>query len=153
MNRQEWILKRNCSLSPRQLAGAYAALSVASFTIAMLFALRGAWHVLAFALLELFALALAFLHYARHATDHEYIVLSDGCLSVGCVCGGKVRFLSLNSCWTKIVLPAYYGALIRIEAQGVLIEVGRFVTVAQRKRIAEEIRQQLGNGMLMPAAA
>lgn len=153
MNRQEWILKRNCSLSPRQLAGAYLVLSLASFSIAMIFALRGVWHVLFFALLELFSLALAFLHYARHATDHEHIVLADGCLSVECVCGGKARCLRLNSFRAKIAMPARYGALIRIEAQGVQIEVGRFVNEGQRKRIAEEIRRGLGDGTTMPVAA
>lgn len=153
MNRQEWILKRNCSLSPRQLAGAYLILSLASFTIATIFALRGIWHVLLFALLELFALALAFLHYARHATDHEHIVLADGCLSIECVCGGKACCLRLNSCRAKIAVSGRYGALIRIEAQGMQIEVGRFVSEGRRKRVAEEIRRELRNGALIPVAA
>jgi hypothetical protein len=84
MNNREWVLKRNCSLSPRQLAFAYAALCLTSFLVAAMFAFRGMWYVLAFATLEMASTALAFIIYARHATDQEHIALTAGSLLDAC---------------------------------------------------------------------
>lgn len=55
----EWLLKRNCSLSPRQAAKAYGALCGALLLIGLVFTLRGAWWVLTFALVEIGATVLA----------------------------------------------------------------------------------------------
>lgn len=56
MNEQEWVLRRNCSITPRQLVLVYAALCFVSLAIAMIFAVRGAWVILGFALVEMSAL-------------------------------------------------------------------------------------------------
>lgn len=142
-NAHEWLLKRNCSLSPRQLGLAYAALFIASFAVALLFTLHGAWQVFAFAMLEMACVALAFLHYARHATDHEHIALLDGCLLVEQVEAGEVRQTRLDPYWTRIALPGKPEDLIGLEARGVSIEVGRFVTPVKRREFAQELRQEL----------
>ena len=51
--RLQWILRRNCSITPRQLFGAYLSLCVLSLAIALGFAWHGASPVLAFAGVEL----------------------------------------------------------------------------------------------------
>jgi uncharacterized membrane protein len=61
------ILKRNCSMSPAGLAGAFAALAVIVLSIGAGFAWIGAWLVLPFAGLEVLMLAVAFFVYARRA--------------------------------------------------------------------------------------
>ena len=76
-----WILKRNCSLTPRQSAAAYALLCTGSFGVALFFLLQGYWIVLAFSLVEMAAVGWALLHYARHALDVERIALTDGAAS------------------------------------------------------------------------
>ena len=48
----EWLMKRNCSLSPRQALLVYALLCTATLGIAVVFTVQGAWMVLAFALVE-----------------------------------------------------------------------------------------------------
>jgi uncharacterized membrane protein len=141
--RQEWLLKRNCSLTPRQLGIAYAALCVLSFSVATMFALHGAWLVLGFSFLEMGAVAWAFFHYARHATDHEHIALIEGCLLIERIEAGKVQQTRLDPYWTRIGLPDHRQDLINLEARGVKVEVGRFVTVAKRRRVAQELRQEL----------
>src|SRR3569833_1467003 len=73
MIEQEWELKRNCSLTPRQLGLAYALPCTVSFAISLLFALQGSWLVLAFAALEAVSASVAFIAYARHASDGELI--------------------------------------------------------------------------------
>jgi uncharacterized membrane protein len=141
--RREWLLKRNCSLSPRQSGWAYALLCVASLFVALPFTLRGAWYVLAFACIEILALAIALLHYARHAGDHEHIALEDGCLMVECVLAGAVEQTRLDPCWTRVVLPRRAAELILLEQQGVRVPIGRFLTDARRRQVAQELRREL----------
>lgn len=153
MIRHEWLLKRNCSLSPRQLAFAYAVLFFMSFAVAMLCLLHGAWQVFAFSIVEMTAVAAAFLHYARHATDHEHIALSEGCLLVEQVLAGEVRQIRLDPYWTRIGMPHGPRDLISLQSGGVKVEVGRFVTEAKRRQIAQELRQELRGNPMAPHAA
>jgi uncharacterized membrane protein len=69
--RREWLLRRNCSLSPRQMGMAYGLMCVFSFAVATGFVMIGLWQVLLFTVLEMTAVAAAFLYFARHATDYE----------------------------------------------------------------------------------
>ena len=70
---QQWVLKRNCALRPRQLAACFGVLAAVSLAIASIFAWHGAWLVVPFACLEMGALAVAFVVYARHAADYDRI--------------------------------------------------------------------------------
>jgi uncharacterized membrane protein len=142
--KHEWVLKRNCSLSPRQLALAYGLLCLGAFAIALVFALQGIWAVLAFALLEMAGIACALLHYARHALDREHIALSDGCLLVERVQAGHCERVRLDPNWTRIVLPdSRRRTLIQLESRGVRVEVGAFVSEAIRQQVAQELRREL----------
>lgn len=133
-------------MSPRQLGIAYLVLCAVSFSVAATFTIAGAWYVLAFAVLEMVAVAIAFLCYARHATDHEHIALVDGYLVVEKVLGGQTEQIRLEPCWTRIALPRRTQDLIGLEAKGVKIEVGRFVTGTKRRQVAKEIREELLSG-------
>jgi uncharacterized membrane protein len=76
------ILKRNCSISPAGLAGVFGALAAVILAIGAAFAFAGAWLVLPFAGLEIAALMVAYLAYARRAADYERIELAAGRLTV-----------------------------------------------------------------------
>ncbi|GAB3538026.1 hypothetical protein GCM10027343_02700 [Noviherbaspirillum agri] len=131
---------------------AYAVLFILSFAVAAAFMALGAWHVFAFTILEMVAVALAFLHYARHATDHERIALMDDCLLVEQVLAGETRQVRLDPYWTRIALPRHARELIALEARGVKVEVGGFVTEARRRQFAQELRQELHSSRAPPAA-
>lgn len=147
MNKREWVLRPNCSLTPRQLACAYLVLCALSFAVAGLFAVRGAWCVLAFTTIEMLIVAVAFLNYARHAVDHERIILdTDGCVVVEKQSGGKMQRTVLASCWLRIAVPVRYGDLIQLESQGAKVKVGSCVTQSVRQRVAGEIRAELNAG-------
>jgi uncharacterized membrane protein len=149
MSRQEWVLKRNCSISPRQLAGVYAVLCGMSLIVAVLFTLRGAWYVLGFAMLEMSVVGGAFLLYARHATDREHIALIDGCLLVELIQAGRVcRFRLIPHC-TRVNLPVAQNrviGLVSLESNGVRVEVGRFLTEWERHRLVQELQHALQYG-------
>ena len=83
----QWLLKRNCSLAPRQLLWFYVVLSGLSLGIAVGFWLHGATLVMPFAGLEVLAIGVALLVYARHASDCESIRLQGGSLTVEHACG------------------------------------------------------------------
>lgn len=152
MTKHEWVLKRNCSLTPYQLACAYAVLCLGSFVIAAICAFHGAWYVVIFAALEMATVALAFLYYARHATDHEHIVLGEECLLVECVQAGRIHQTRLEPYWTRIALPNRTHTLIGLEAKGVKTDVGRFVTEAKRRQVARELQDGLRSGALAQAS-
>lgn len=143
MNRNEWLLKRNCCLTPRQLAIAFGMLCLASFSVALVFSLQGAWFIFLFSVLEMSAVALAFLHYARHATDCEHIELRSDCLLVELIEAGRKKQFRFDPNWTRVALPTHNRELIRLEAKGISAEVGRFVSLDRRRQFAQELRTGL----------
>lgn len=141
--KREWLLKRNCSLTPRQLATAYLLLCCGSFGIAFVFAFQGIWIVFAFALVEMAAVGAALLHYARHALDREHIALSERCLLIERVLGARTEQVRLDPYWTRIALPDRHRALIEIESRGTRVAIGAFVDDATRQQVACELRREL----------
>lgn len=139
-----WVLKRNCSLTPRQSGAVYALLCCASFAIAFVFLLQGIWMVLAFALLEMLAVGLALLHYARHALDVERIALLEGCLIVERVDAGRREEIRLDPVRLRVVGPApRVQKLIRLESRGLSVEIGSYVSEPIRVQVAQEIHRAL----------
>lgn len=142
-HQQEWLLKRNCSLAPRQLAGLFCSLAVLSLAIGVAFALLGAWLVVPFACIEVLALGAAFLVYARHASDYERIVLSDECLVVETRQAERVRRERYDRAWIRVVYTGARRELIRLVIAGAQVEIGRHVPESERPRLASELRAQL----------
>jgi uncharacterized membrane protein len=147
MTKRDWVFKRNCSLTPRQLAKAYAVLSLGSLSVATYFSIKGAWYIFGFSILELLAVGLAFLHYARHATDHEHIALTGNCLLVELVQAERAQQYELDVRCARIDLPTSHRDLIGVEARGVRVEIGRFLTEQKRRAFAYELRHELQSAL------
>lgn len=141
--KREWLLKKNCSMSPRQVGAAYGALCGFLIVVGVVFALHGAWFVFGFAVLEIGLLVAALLHYALHACDCEYVVFSDGGLIVERIKGGKFEQIRLDACWTRIAMPDRKRSLITLESRGVKVEIGGFVGEEMRQQVARELRLEL----------
>ena len=139
----QWFLRRNCSVSPQQLAWIYASLCLFSLAIAAFFWLQGASLVLPFAVLELLAVGYAFLVYARHATDGEKILLQEGQLLVELESGGKVHRAQFQRDWVRVEPRKDDQSLIEVYGQGRSISVGRYIRPELRPLLAREIRQAL----------
>ena len=114
-----------------------------SFLVAAVCVLRGAWFVLLFAALEMLAVGMAFLVYARHATDREHIAMQDDCLLVELIQAQKVRQYRLALRSIQIRGKSSRRELICLEADGVRVEVGRFLTEWKRREFVRELRQEL----------
>lgn len=132
-------------MTPRQLALAYSLLCVTSLAVATFFALHGAWCVLMFSALEMSALGCAFVQFGRHAGDRERILLMDNCLLIELVQGERITQFRLDPRATRVAPPATAGGLVELEANGIKIEIGRFLIAWKRREFAQELRSALAS--------
>lgn len=141
--RVRWLLKRNCSVTPRQMMGFYASLCAVSLAIAAGFWFHGATLVIPFTSIEVIALGVALLLFARHAADQEDIVLQDGRLTVACTCGTTTQRAEFAPAWVRVEPAQDDGSLIELSGQGQRIAVGRYVRPELRRQLADELRWAL----------
>ena len=121
----------------------YGSLCLVSLSIGSVFWIWGAKLVMPFVGLELVAVGLAFLVYARHATDGEHISLEGGRLVVELENAGRLQRAEFNRQWVRVEPKIGDRSLIRVSAQGRSVEVGRYVAPALRPALASEIRMAL----------
>jgi uncharacterized membrane protein len=139
----QWLLQRNCSVTPAQLGWLYASLCAVSLAIASVFWSLGAVLVLPFAWIEMAAVGLAFLAYARHAADGERIRLEGRQLVVELENGGQRSRAEFHRDWVRVEPAADSRSLIQLSGQGRRVNVGRFVRPELRPALAQEIRRAL----------
>ncbi len=139
----QWFLRRNCSVTPRQLVLIYLSLCVLSLAIGVLFWVKGATLVLPIAWIELVAVGVAFLVYARHASDGETIRLTEGQLVIEQENGGRLSRSEFRREWVRVEPGAADSSLIALSEQGKTVHIGRFVRPELRPVLAREIRMAL----------
>ena len=110
----DWMLKRNCSITPAQLARWYGSLCVVSLGIGLWFWSQGAGMVLGFAGIELLVVGIAFVVCARHATDGERISLQGAQLVVELEMAGRLQRAEFDSRWVRVEPKAGEGSLIEL---------------------------------------
>ncbi len=147
----EWLLKRNCSITPRQLGGVYLSLCGVSLVIALFFLWQGAPFVMAFAGLELLLVGVALLVFARHASDRELLRLAGRSLSVEQHVGTRVRRTDFTAEWLTVEPVAGQGSLVQLSGEGRTVRVGRFLRPELRPAFARELRQALRRAPQGPA--
>ena len=138
-----WFLKRNCSVTPAQLGWFYASLCVVSLGIAAYFWIQGAVLILPFAGAELAGVGIAFLVYARHASDGEKISLEGRRLVVELESAGHLQRARFDRDWVRVEPGAGSRSLIELSGQGQRVFVGRYVRPELRPALAQEIRRAL----------
>lgn len=143
---QEWLLRRNCALSPSQSAICFASIGLLSLGIATGFGFLGAWMVMPFALLETAGLVAAFFWFGRHAADYEKIEAAQGRFVVETGLGSRVSRLERVAPWFRVDYDGGMHALISVSAGHQQLQVGRFVPSYKRGELAREIRRAL-NGV------
>lgn len=139
----QWSFRRNCSLTPRQLAATYALLSAISLAVAGFFWSIGVRLILPFTALELTAVAVAFVVYARHAANRERIALDRHHLVVEQERAGQVSRVVFNRQWARVADRPSRGALIEICEGPRRVRCGHHVRPDLREQVAREIRMAL----------
>lgn len=106
------------------------------------FTLRGVWLALLL-VVEMSAIAIAFLIYARHATDREHIAMLDDYLLVELIQAQKIRQFKLDLRSIRIAERDTRNGLVGLEALGTRVEVGQFLTEWKRREFVRQLRQEL----------
>ena len=139
-DRHQWVLKRNCALTPRQLGGCFGTLALVSLLIAAAWAAAGAWIVVPFALVEVGALAVAYVVYGRHAGDYERIVATRDRLTVERSSGARLDRLEREPARVRIEYGGSSREPIRLVTGSEVIAIGRFVPDERKAELARELR-------------
>lgn len=142
-DRHRWVLKRNCALTPRQLGAWFGTLAGASLLIAGLWAAWGAWFVVPFAVVEVGALAAAYLVYGRHASDYERIEATRSRLTVETSSGARLERVERESGWVRVEYGGSRREPIRLVTGKEEIAVGRFVPDDRKAELARQMRAAL----------
>ncbi|MGE5338052.1 MAG: DUF2244 domain-containing protein [Gemmatimonadota bacterium] len=142
-----WIIKRNCSASPRQLAAVFVSIVALSFVFGAAFAAHGLWMVLPFVGVELIALAVAFICYGMRAANFEVIELDAGRLRIEQFHGSRHSTWQLAAPRARIETKADAGAPDRARLFVVTaherIEIGTDLLGERRQRLGLELKQAL----------
>ena len=137
-------LKRNCSISPRDLLLMLGFAMCVSLGIATVFACFGAWPVLPFAGVEMAALAAAFYLNGRHAADYERITLAGGRLLVEACDADRVARHEFDPLWLRLD-ECWLGSEVHLvlRSRGNELEVGRHLDTGRRVSLASRLRRAL----------
>lgn len=138
---RNWVFRRNCSMSPRQLMVFFVSLSVVSLMVAAIAWDVGGSLVMPFTGIELGSVAIALLVYGRHATDQERVRLSAQQLQVEWENAGVVQTISFNPVWVRVSLPE--SGLIELSSAGKTAYIGRYARPERRAALAKDLRAAL----------
>jgi uncharacterized membrane protein len=136
----KWSLRRNCCIAPARLAVVYGLLCLLSLGIGVFFWMQGATMVLPFAFLELLLVGVAFVVYARHATDGESIQIEGVTVVVERECAGRFERAEFERRWVRVEPVRSDGSLIELSGKGQRVQIGRYVRPELRSALAQEIR-------------
>jgi uncharacterized membrane protein len=140
---KDWLMKRNCSVSPRQFVGFYLSLALFSLTIAILLVMNGAWLVLPFTGIELLAVGIAFAIYARHAVDYERIRLFQNRLLIEQMNAEELTQFEFNPRWVRVEAGATPREPLMIVSRGQSVKIGQHLAQHRRKQFAAELGASL----------
>jgi len=138
-----WKLRRSCSITPNQLLVCVALMLLASALAALMS--WGLGHALAslFLLLQMVAVVAAAWSYARHACDHDTLVLQNGRLAVEQCCGGRTERTEFSAPLVRIGAGPGVDSLVSLSERDKTLEVGRYVQPMVRLRMAAELHRAL----------
>ena len=137
---RDWLMKRNCAVSPRQFVWFYASLALFSAVIAVLLVVRGAWPVLPFTGIEVLAVGVAFVIHARHAVDYERIRLFPNRLLIEQMSGQRLTQYEFNPRWVRVEPGATPRDRITLVSRGESVTVGLHLAQYRRAQFADELR-------------
>ncbi|MBP6901740.1 MAG: DUF2244 domain-containing protein [Burkholderiaceae bacterium] len=136
-------LKRNVSITPRQLLLAYGLLCSVSLLVAGGFWWHGVSMVFLFTGIELLAVGAALLLVARHAGDRELVTLAGREVQVQQCIGPETEHMSFRAEWLRVEPAAEDGSLVELSGEGRTVRIGRHVRPELRAELAGELRRAL----------
>jgi uncharacterized membrane protein len=142
---RDWLMKRNCSVSPRQFVVFYALLAACSLLIALLPLWFGAWLVLPFTAVDLLVVGGAFVLYARHAVDYQRVRLFRNLLVIEHMDAERRTRVEFNPRWVRIEAGASPRDPVRLVSRGEAVTVGQYLPEGRRGQFVRELRGWLAH--------
>lgn len=136
-------LKRNVSITPRQLLLAYVLLCTLSLAVAAGFWWHGVGMVMFFTGAELLAVGVALYCVARHAGDRETVTLAGREVQVQQCVGPETEQVTFRAEWLRVEPAADDGSLVELSGEGRSVRIGRHVRPELRVELARELRRAL----------
>lgn len=139
-----WLMKRNCSFSPKQVGLFYLSIVCFSLLVATYFLLIGVWMVIIFTSMEILALTIALYVYTRHALDYEKITIIGKQLLFERSWGGKIQSHEFNTIWTKLIRSESGGRDLILKTSTKEVPIGFFIGANEQAQFEKELERYLG---------
>ena len=139
-----WLMKRNCSFSPKQVGLFYISIVGFSLLVAGSFLFVGVWMIIIFTSIEILALTVALYIYSRHALDYEKITIVGKQLMVERSWGGKVEVHEFNTVWTKLIHKKDGRRDLVLATSTKELPIGYFVLANQQEQFEKDLGSYLG---------
>jgi uncharacterized membrane protein len=140
-----FLIRPNCSLPWRGVVRFYIGMVVVSFSIAMAFALNGAWLILPFAGLEMLVLGAALYVVARRGSCWQAVSIHGNDIEVVDHDPTRERQQTIQRAWAQVKLEQAringYPSRLTIRSHGRAIEIGGYLAEAEKEQLALELRQ------------
>lgn len=133
-----WLLQRHSTLSRRQLRLLFAGLCGPALLLALVFLWWGYWYMLAYALLEMAAVAACLRHHARHAADYDRIDITPAAIIIEQRRARRLRRHTLNPSTTRLLTSP-----LRLASRDAEVTLAEFLPPSQRQRLAADIASYL----------
>jgi uncharacterized membrane protein len=144
------VIRPNASMSWRETKTFFVATLIISAVIAVGFTSLGAWLVLPFAGLEMLALGLCLYVCAFKGSRYEMVAITDDEVLVQ---KGRRRVLEqfkFHRYWARVRLNqsrrGWYASRLKIISHGREVEIGSCLNEEERRGLALDLSQRLGQG-------
>ena len=142
-----FIIRPNCSLNWPGTVRFYLSIVVVSFSIAMVFALQGAWLILPFAGLEMLVLGAALYVVARRGCRWQTVSIQGDQVEVVEHDQASERQQVFQRAWAQVRLERAringYPSRLTIRSHGRAVEIGGYLADAEKEHLALELRRAM----------
>lgn len=142
-----FIIRPNNSISWRGTRIFFAAAAIVTFTVAILFALKGAWMVLPFAGLEIITLGVCLYICACKNTECEVIHIGEELVRVEKGRNKARQCVDFKRQWSSIELikpeRKWYPSRLFVRSMGREVEIGASLVEEDRIALANALQQKL----------
>lgn len=133
-----WLLQRHSTLSRRQLRLLFAGLCGPALLLALVFLWWGYWYMLAYALLEMAAVAACLRHHARHAADYDRIEITPAAIIIEQRRAKRLRRQLLDPWTTRLLISP-----LRLASGDTEVTVAEFLPPLLRHQLAADLASHL----------
>ncbi len=142
-----FMIRPNCSLPWRQTVWFFLGMVLVSFSIAIVFAVKGLWLILPFAGLEMLVFGGALYVVARRGARWQLLSIHEDAVEVVEGVSGPQQHSRFQRAWVRVYLEAPevrgHPSRLLIGSHGRTMEIGEYLNEAEKKQLAQQLREAL----------